>query len=106
MKTKGVWVIMMIMLVLIGSDYNVLSVQVESKDVSDGLDCPGKCLLECAPLTVFPILYSICVRDCCRKCCKSQDKPLECRARCPNISTGIYLFLLQNHFLYHFIDIF
>ncbi|BAT82798.1 hypothetical protein VIGAN_03286400 [Vigna angularis var. angularis] len=89
MKTKGVWVIMMIMFVLIVSDYNVLSVQIESKDVSDALGCSGKCTLECSPLAVFPTLYLICARDCCRKCCKKQNNVVECTSHCPNISTGM-----------------
>ncbi|BAT82797.1 hypothetical protein VIGAN_03286300, partial [Vigna angularis var. angularis] len=89
MKSKGVWVIMMIMLVLIGSDYNVSSVQIRSKDVADGLDCEGRYTWECSPLAVLPSLYLRCVRDCCRRCCKKHYKVLDCRSHCTNTTTGM-----------------
>ncbi|WVY91623.1 hypothetical protein V8G54_037137 [Vigna mungo] len=94
MKTKGVLVIMMIMLVLIGSDYNVLSVEIESKDVSDGLSCEEGCSLKCLPLVLLPI-YLTCIRDCCRKCCNNRSNVVECKSHCTNATAGIYLFLYK-----------
>ncbi|WVY89639.1 hypothetical protein V8G54_035153 [Vigna mungo] len=95
MKIKGVWVIMMIMLVLIGSDYNVLSVKIESKDVSDGLSCNAQCILECSPLAVLLPVYLLCIKDCCKKCCKNRSNVIECTSSCNNVPTGIYLFLYE-----------
>ena len=96
MKTKGVSIMMMIMLGLIGSDYN----EVESKNVSNDVNCKGNCVFDCFPLVPLPTLYLLCVQDCCKKCCKKHYKASNCNSICIlsnsiDINTGIYLFLYK-----------
>jgi len=104
MKIKGVSIMMMIVLGMIGGDYNLSFVQ------SKKLNCQEKCELECAPLMPFATLYLLCVQGCTNKCNKGESTVAvpDCNSSCGlinsiDINTGIYF--LKNHFLCDFLFI-
>ena len=95
---------LMIVLGLIGSDFNVSFAQVESNRLS----CNGKCVFECFPLVTFTTLYLLCIQDCSKKCEKGFTFAAvgvpDCNSSCGLINTGI-LFLYKFIFFYDFLVI-
>ena len=86
MKTKGVSLMIMMMIMM-----NVSFAQTESTKVGyREIVCNWKCFTECSPLMIILPFFRLCVKSCCKKCCKSDSIDI-------NI-TGIYLFLYKITF--------